>query len=494
MATTETLPGVTTQEVSPGVRTMRGVKPLTGYLIGKFADVDAALVDVPALYSGADLATLLGGLKPGSAVQDAANFIAQGNRMLYIVPIEGTKAAVTVKDRVTPTPGDKMTFTARVSGTWANGVAGVSGIVATVADDTPTGTFKLTIVWVYTEGATVGTYTEVLRQLALDPTSPRYFEDYINENSKLITCEDLQPTLYTDTYLPATGAKALASGAEPDYDDGIDVMGTVSGRLVCFMDTDDSTANDALILAVQTRSGTAEDRKAGGSICVLNNPQYTSKADLVTAGGAITADSRVKLMGSWKKTLDSAINATRSVRTAPFYAGVRCAIDYYRSATNKKVIGVTGGELALTEANLTELFQAGITEIAKPMYDENAGYVVLTDQSTDGSETFVRVVKDYEVAMGLANLGWVVGENQGETDPDPTRVAVVGQFAATYEAMKANGIIERYMVQCDLDNNPLADIEAKKLKVRREVKYRQVINTITDELVAGPESVIAREL
>jgi len=199
-------------------------------------------------------------------------------------------------------------------------------------------------------------------------------------------------------------------------------------------------------------------------------------------------------MGSWKKTLDSAINATRSVRTAPFYAGVRCAIDYYRSATNKKVIGVTGGELALTEANLTELFQAGITEIAKPMYDENAGYVVLTDQSTDGSETFVRVVKDYEVAMGLANLGWVVGENQGETDPDPTRVAVVGQFAATYEAMKANGIIERYMVQCDLDNNPLADIEAKKLKVRRGVKFRQVINPIIVGLVAGPESVIAREL
>lgn len=494
MATTESLPGVTTKEVSPGVRTMRGVKPLTGYLVGKFADVAAGLVNVPALYSGADLGTLLGGLKPGSAALDAQNFIGQGNRMLYIVPVEGTKASVTVKDRVTPTPGDKMTFTARVSGTWANGTVDVAGIVATVANDTPSGTFKLTIEWVYTEGATVGTYTEEHRQLALDPTAARYFETVINRDSKLITCEDLQPTLYTSDYLPALGAKALAAGAEPDYDDGIDVMGQVSGRLVCFTDTDDSDVNDALILAVQTRSGTAEDRKAGGSICVLNNPQYTSVANLETAGGNITADSRVKLMGAWVKSLDSAINATRSVRSAPVYAGVRCAIPYYKSATNKKVIGVTGVELALSEANHTALYQAGICQIAKPMYDENAGYVVLTDMSTDGSETFVRVVKDYEVAMGLANLGWVVGENQGETDPDPTRTAVVGQFASTYEAMKTNGIIERYSVQCDVDNNPVADIEAKKLKVHREVKYRNVVNTITDELVAGPESVIAREL
>ena len=495
MATTESLPGVTTKEVSPGVRTMKGVKPLTGYLVGKFADVAAGLVNVPALYSGSDLGTLLGGLKPGSAVKDAEDFLAQGNRMLYVVPIEGTKAFVTIVDRTPVTPVDKLTLTARVSGTWANGTEDVAGIVATVADDTPTGTFKLTIVWVYTEGASVASYTEVLRQLTLDPTSARYFETYINEHSKLVTCEDLAPASITwPTHAPAVDDYVLAAGVEPDYDDGIDVMGQVAGRLVAFTDTDDTDVNDALIAAVIARSGTAEDRKAGGSICVLNNPQYTSVAALETAGGNIAADSRVKLMGTWKRTRDSAINATRSVRPGPFYAGVRCAIPYYKSATNKKVNGITGAERALSEADLTALFQAGITELAKPMYDENAGYVVLTDQSTDGSETFVRVIKDFEVAMGLANLGWAVGENQGEADPDPTRVAVTGQFATTYEAMKANGIIERYSVQCDADNNPVADIEAKKLKLHREVKYRNVINQITDELVAGPESVIAREL
>jgi len=481
MSTTETLPGVVTKEVSPGVRTMKGVAPLTGFLIGKFPSGDLLS---PALMSGSDVGTKLGGLIPGSATHDMAEFLGQGNRMLYVCRVKGTAASISLG-------ADAGTATAKVDGTWANGAgtgaAPTAGIVITASAGSVATTAKIKIQCVFVDGTSTKVYSEEWDNLSDDDESPRYIQSWINANSKLVVISG------DPTAIPAAADYLLASGAEPDYDDGIATLGQVGGRLVVFADTDDADVNLALIAAVNARSGTAEDRKAGGSICILNLPQYTSVADMATAGLAIT-EGRAVLTGAWLKARDSAVNFTRAMRPASFLAGVRCILPYYRSATNKPVNGVVGCERALTEAEMLTLFQAGITSIYVPVFDTTSGRRVISGQSTDGSETFVRIIKDYEVAMGLANLGWVVGENQGEADPDPTRIAIVGQFASTYEAMKAKKIIERYSVQCDAENNPPADIEAKLLTVHREVKYRNVVNNIVDELVAGTESVIAREL
>lgn len=259
-----------------------------------------------------------------------------------------------------------------------------------------------------------------------------------------------------------------------------------------FMDTGDSTSNTALIAAVNARSLSdgAGTISADAAIAILNQPPGTTHANYVVAGAA-TVEPRVKLMGDYKLALDPVANASGYMRPAGIYAGIRCAKEPWYSVLNEFVSDISGSELSLTRAQMEAELQAGIQLIQLWPDDTSRGMRLLSDIQSDGSQTFVRLVRDYEAAIGLANLAGFVGMHQGVEDPDPVRQSVVALFTAFYEARKEQKIIERYTVKCDSDNNTETTVALMELHVRREVKYKNVIETIADELVAGTESVIA---
>lgn len=486
MSVTVDLPGVYQEEKSPSVPIISEGQPCRGFLVGKFASGDA---DTPTLCTREDFINTFGGNVPGSAGNDVEAFFAQGNGYLYITRCVGTAASVTVKDRQTPTPADKMTLTAKVDGAWANYAAGppALGLLATVAAGTVENTFKLTLQYHYLEGSSSAYYEEVFDSLSIDPTAARYFEDWINNHSKLVTCTDEDDTATTPPdNLPALGAASLASGADGTYSTSIGKHVDVTGRLVLFADTGDSTARAALIAAANARN------LKDGSVAVLNNAQYATVSAQALVGQAIS-DERAVLTGSWYTALDSALNVVRAVRPAGFHAGILCARHPTLSPTNKKLTGVVDVERVLTRANLVTLQDAGIQPGFWWPDDPSRGVRVINGIVTDGTQVFVRRSKDWQASAGAASLSWAVGELQGEADPDPLRTAVRGMFVAYFEDLKNSGIIERYQVTCDASNNPPASVQLRKLKVRREVKLFQVADFIIDEIVVGPESVIAQE-
>jgi hypothetical protein len=487
------LPGVVTSEGAPSVPGFNGIRPQDGLLIGKFADGDEL---TPTLVGPEDINTDWGGLVVGSAAYDAAQFFARGPRRLYVIRVKGTAASVTVVDQATPTPASKMKIEAKVDGTWAtySGTGGPGstaiGIRCVVAAGTLTETFKLTVNAYLPHGTTNRLITEVYDNLSLESAATRYFGTYVTAMSKIVTVTDLAPNAHAAANLPATGNADLTGGAEPTYSTGIAEHEKIRGRLAMFMDVGDSTSNTALIAAVNARSlsdgvGTIS---ADASIAILNPPAGTTHANLLVYGNA-QVEPRVKLMGDYKLALDPVANASGYVRPAGIYAGIRCATVPWFSVLNQFVSDITGSELALTRAQMEAELQAGIQLIQLWPDDESRGMRLLSDIQSDGSQTFVRLVKDYEAAIGLANLAGFVGKHQGIDDPDPVRTSVVALFTAFYEDRAE---VERYLVKCDSDNNTETSIALKELHVRREVKYREVIETIADELVAGTGSVIAR--
>jgi hypothetical protein len=486
------LPGVAVNEVGAGIPGSPGARALLGALIGKFADGDE---NEFTLCSSENVLRDFGGLVFGSAAFDAAEYFKRGPNLLWVCRVKGTASSVTVKDQQTPTPADKMKVEAKVDGTWADYAAGppAAGVLATVAAGTLTGTFKLTITAYYTEKDGSESTTEVFDNLSLDDESPRYFGTYVTAVSKIVTVTDLAPASQAEANLPATGDKALAGGAEPDYDDGITALDSVRGRVVLFTDQDDDEVNTALIEAIVARSQSdgAGTISADAGIVALNAPQYTAVADLASYATGIT-EPRAKVMGPWLLLRDSLVNASRYMRPAAIYAGLRAKVEEYHSCLNRYVTGVLGVELDLTRGDLTTLLQAGCQLIYAWPDDESRGMRVLNDIQADGSDTFVRLTRDKDAAAHLARLGWVPGQHQGETDPDPTRIAAKGTMAAYYDDLLARGVVERYTVKCDAENNTAETIAAKELHVRTEAKYRDVVETVSVDLTVGTESAIAR--
>lgn len=480
------LPGVYPEEKAAGVPRVEEGQPARVFVIGKFA---AGPIETPTLISQGDLLSTFGGIVAGSAAHDAYWALLQGNRQIYVCrTLEGTKATVTIQDRQV-TPADKMKLTAKVGGTWANYTAGppIMGITANVAAGSLTNTFKLTLKFYYKEGASSTYFEEVYDNLSLDDTSSRYFPDYVNARTKLVLCEDLAPANKTPPdHLPELGDAPLLGGVEPVYTTAITAMAQVPGRLVAITDTDDSTNRTALINAVNARE------LKDGSVCVLNNLQYATVAEMEAVGQAY-GEERAVLTGSWFTALDQGLNVIRAMRPAGFHAGILASRHPTISPTNKKVYGAVDVERKLSRANLVSLQEAGI----QPAYwwpdDEGRGIRVINGIATDGSQVMERRSKDWVAAVAAANSSWAVGELQGEADPDPLRTGLKAQFDAYYEGLLVYGIIERYLVQCDADNNPPAEVQARKLHVRHEVKLKQVADYIILDLVVGTESVIARE-
>lgn len=488
MSVTVDLPGVYQEEKQASVPIIQTGQPCRGFLVGKFADGTA---DTPMLCSRQDFIDTFGGNVFGSAGPDVEAFFAQGNDKLYLVRCQGTAANVTIQDRQTPVPMDKMTVTAKVDGTWANYAAGppVVGIQVTIADGTVTNTFKATIRAYYKEKAATSTcYEEVFDSLSIVTTGDRYFKTIINAQSKIVTVEDDAPSNETPPdHLPAIGDHPLASGAEGTYSTSIGKHTDVNGRLVMFADKDDSATRTALIAAANARV------LKEGSVAALNQEQYSDVATMEGVGQAII-EERAVLTGSWYTALDPAIGVVRSIRPAGFHAGILCSRHPTISPTNKKIQNITGVERVLTRANLVTLQDAGI----QPGYwwpdDPSRGVRIINGVASDGSQVFVRRSKDWQAAVGAASLSWAVGELQGEADPDPLRTAVKGMFDAYYFDLVNSGIVERFNVKCDSENNPPASVQQRKLVVRREVKLYQVADFIIDEIVVGPESVIAVEV
>lgn len=485
MSRTLDLPGVYPELIPPDVPVFEGRRPTRIAIIGKFA---AGPIDTPTLATRETLRDTFGGVVPGSAGYDAYYAFLQGVKQLYLVRVQGTAADVTIKDRQTPTPANKLTLTVRVDGTWANYAPGPpeSGISAVVADGTTTGTFKLTVEYAYPMSDETGLYSEEFDNLSLDDESPRYFETIINAGSKLVTAVDEDPAHSTADYRPAAGTYSLADGAEPDYEDAVDSLDSVRGRLIVLTDTDDETNRALLVNKANER--TMQD----GTIVVLNCPLASAVADIAEIAGEMS-EERAVVMGPWPYALDSELSVVRSMRPAGFRAGVLARLHPTESPTNQRVLGIVSAEYAMTRADLVTLQEAGCSPDYLWPDDESRGFRCINGIATDGTQVFIRRSKDWVADEATANAAWAVGKMQGEADPDPLRTALRGQFYAYYEVQKLQGIIDRFSVKCDAENNLPATVQARELHLALAIKLKQVADYILLDLTVGPESAIARE-
>lgn len=82
-------------------------------------------------------------------------------------------------------------------------------------------------------------------------------------------------------------------------------------------------------------------------------------------------------------------------------------------------------------------------------------------------------------------LGEFVDENQGETDPDPTRVLAKNKLDAWLQGLKDTGVIDDYKTVLDLSNNFPVTIEQGYMLVAIYVKYKSVVRFILSTLQAG---------
>jgi hypothetical protein len=475
-----TIPGVYGEERAPSVPTMRNTVPLRGALIGKFAAGD---LNKFVLSDAVKLSSVYGGLLPGSAAYHAAQFLAQGNRELYLCRVAGTAASISLGVGA-------GTATARVDGAWANGAgtgeAPTAGVIITVIPGAVDDTVNVAIVCVFKDGASTKVYTEAWDNLSAVAGSPRYLKTWLNAHSKLVTISG------TVTAVPVADDYLLAGGVEPDYDDGIEALAAVRGNVCVFLDTEDDDVEAALALALNTRSGVFPDITTDASVAAISAPQYSELATITALAGA-TNDWRIAVAGVWKTMRDSVTNLSRDFSEAPVLAGVRCALRAWQSWTNKRAYGILGVERALSRADHASLIEAGVSTIDLWLDDTTRGWRVLSGVASDGSQFYVRVAKDWVAAVEISNSAWAVGENQGEADPDPLRTALRAQSEAFWSARRAERAIERFVAKCDAENNPPENVAEGICTKDVDVKLFRAADIIKVRIAAGTESVIARE-
>lgn len=475
------VPGAYAEERAPSVPGFRKPASLRGYLLGKFP---SGTVDTPTRVDRSSFRTLFGDPLPGSAGYDAEHFLAQGPDALYVCRVQGTAASISLGE-------DCGTATARVDGTWANGAgtgaAPTAGVIVTVETGTVAETKKVTVSWACPKEDTVEVLTEVYDNLVASSDAPRYIQSYVNARSKLIQISG------DPTALPANADFLLASGVEPTYTAGIAAMASVRGRLCVFDDSDTGAVHTAIQTAVNTRTGAYPAMTGDSSIYVAHAPQY-STVNAIIALAAGFADPLVRMSGTWKLLLDSAMNVTRAMRESPILAGIRCRINPQETWVNKPAYGIKGGERSLSIADIQSLIEGNVCTITLWPQDETRGYRPVGYRASDGELEQIRVFKHWVAATEIAMSAWAAGELQGEADPDPLRTALKAQSDAYWGARKAAGEIERFTSQCDSANNLPADIEQNIVTKDVEVKAKSPALFVKLRITAGPESSIAREV
>lgn len=240
MPTAPTFPGVYVEEIPSGVRTIVGVSTSTGAFVDRFS---RGPVDVPVrIFSFADFERAFGGLNRDSAASyGLQQFFLNGGTEAYVVRVGNGLAASAVQ-----VDGGGAAMFNVTAGRRFQGVAvddpGVWGDRLRIEIDydtsEPDETFNLTIQETgLSDGRTVVLRSESYRNLTMEPDTPNYVIDVVNEDSVLIQLDRDGLAALAAPFLPpdATGTQGVALAEPPvipadgdQFDITIDVDGTAT--------------------------------------------------------------------------------------------------------------------------------------------------------------------------------------------------------------------------------------------------------------------------
>jgi hypothetical protein len=206
MPPTLTYPGVYIVEAPSGVHTITGVATSIAAFFGQ-ASMGPLNTPIQCL-SYSDYTRNLGAPVPGANVaQSVQEFFSNGGSECYVVRLAhgAAFAQLTLKDLTTT---EVLNLVASSPGIWGAGLS----VKVDYNTPAPDSTFNLQVT--YSSGAAI-VQTETFANLSMDPSSPRYAPQFINQSSVLLTANTsgIPPITGSPGYSEARGIPPTAANS-----------------------------------------------------------------------------------------------------------------------------------------------------------------------------------------------------------------------------------------------------------------------------------------
>ncbi len=470
-----TYPGVYIEEVPSGVRPIIGVSTSITAFVGR---ARKGPVDDPVMiHSFADYDRVFGGLWNESRMSFAVRqYFQNGGRDALIVRVtRGVAAEAAASTFTFPGPGGDLRLEASSPGSWGDNLQ----VTLDTVDVPAAGLFNLTVVDPPPKGTN---QSETLRNLSLDPASPTFVSDTLEQRSRLVRVAEgsaVPASVPTDPAGPTAGT----GGADGGDVRAEDVMPASGRKGVRALDT-----VDIFNLLCLPPLGPDEDVPA----TVFNDAaaylgETTRRAMVIVDPPSSVAD--VAAAKTFKSSLDADENAALFVprlkapnpvkgnlveEFAPSgaVAGVFARTDASRgvwkapAGTEATVLGTAGLSQTFTDAETGELNPLGINVLRTfPLI----GTVVWGSRTLRGADALTdewKYVPVRRTALFIEEtlfrgLKWVVFEPNDEPLWSQIRLNVGAFMNGLFRqgAFQGTTPAQAYFVKCDGDTTTQDDID-----------------------------------
>ncbi len=233
---------------------------------------------------------------------------------------------------------------------------------------------------------TNGVTFEVWDDLVMDPDSDNYIVTMLNQNSELVSAEDLSKGKETKSPIPAPGEYELSGGetAQPKMEDIESALEMLEMEedvdMVSVCDTWDPKVHALIDAHCKNMAQEAKNRIGIGTVAPGEDVEDIAK--------------RTETLASDRFVLVAPYGVSGAV------GGLISKLNYYESPTFKSITGVSELETRYTPAQLKELLKAGILALEAR---KGRGIIVEKGISTDKEQISVTRVADHAV-RGARNV------------------------------------------------------------------------------------------
>lgn len=424
---------------------------------------------------------------------------AQGQSTMQAIAIrvsDGTdlKATKILQDSA-GTPANGITLTAKHSGVRGN------DIKVKISDGGLSGTHNVAII------AFEGGDDEVFRNIPSAGAGVFWSnlllainngQSGIRGPSQLVTASAASATAIA----PAEGTFSLAGGTDGRSSVGASqLIGSESAKTGIYAVRGVKTAPSLLWLAGDYDDTTyaALDNFASSEsvVALLALPPGTDTDAAIAAKQSAGLDNhQVILLKDHVYFFDPVNNRNRLVAPTAVVGGRIATLPPHISPLNKAVFGIRGterfdpetGDRPYDLSEIGRLEDAGIMFIARPCPGGDY-FGIRSGQNTSGNPAQAGVeyarLTNFLVRALDSRLGKFVGEGQSKRPNDPLRNAVRNEQNSLLLTLREQNVIEDFFTQCDLDNNPLDDIEKGFLRVHSQVTYFSTVRFLISSILGG---------
>ncbi|HUB90952.1 MAG TPA: hypothetical protein VMA74_14600 [Dyella sp.] len=292
-----------------------------------------------------------------------------------------------------------------------------------------------------------------------------------------------------------TGATLL--GTDGNTRKGMYSLRGTGCSVAILVDCDDSTT-----YAAQVAYGLSEETYMIGVTPAGDSPS-TAATNKATAG--IDSFAFKLMLGDWVYWNDTVNGLVRMISPQGFVAGYLVNQSPQLSALNKPLQGIVGTQRSYannpySNPELTVLGQAGIDVICNPcpggsFFGCRFGHNTSSNQAIYG-DNYTRMT-NYLATTFAAGMGKFVGQLQSTQPNDPWRRGVKSTLDNYLQNMasppgQTPAMIDSFNTQCDLNNNPPAQIAAGWGQADVQVKYLSVVEKFLVNLQGGQTVQITR--